>query len=283
MRWIQKALLSNLALASVFALTSGSVHAQNNRQAPTNNSDLARQNLGRVAASAMEIKTVLVKDPGIMVELKRWVAKDATQHGQVLTETDLTDDAIFDRLVSDIEFRSVATMLVQRYGYLVPQLNPDSAAGKEQDMLSKERAKLTAQNDQDDFARDREKREKRQRQAEYCQPQSYDTQLYQQCMDQQRDLDRQQYPAQFGPNELPQDQDNAPGQYGPAQPNQQNQPRNTMDGQLQRASLSEDELNGEMPELPLGGYISSSMLLGMGRSSLGGGGGSGSSRSSDDG
>ena len=165
MRWIQKALLSNLALAFVFALTSGSVHAQNNRQIPTNNSDLARQNLGHVAASAMEIKTVLVKDPGIMVELKRWVAKDATQHGQVLTETDLTDDAIFDRLVSDIEFRSVATMLVQRYGYLVPQLNPDSAAGKEQDMLSKERAKLTAQNDQDDFAKDREKREKRQRQA----------------------------------------------------------------------------------------------------------------------
>ncbi len=231
----------------------------------------------------MEIKTVLVKDPGIMVELKRWVAKDATQHGQVLIETDLTDDAIFDRLVSDVEFRAIATQLVQRYGYLVPQLNPDSVAGKEQDMLSKERAKLTAQNEQDDFTKDREKREKRQRQAEYCESQSYDPQLYQQCVDQQRDLDRQQYPAQYGPNGSPQDQDNMPGQYGPTQPNQQNQPRNNMGGQLQRASLGDDELNGELSELPLGGDISSSMLLGGGRSSLGLGGGSlSSSRSSDD-
>jgi len=284
MRCIFKIVISNVILAFVFALTSSSVDAQNNRQTPTNNSDLARQNLSRVAASAMEIKTVLVKDPGIMVELKRWVAKDATQHGQVLIETDLTDDAIFDRLVSDVEFRAIATQLVQRYGYLVPQLNPDSVAGKEQDMLSKERAKLTAQNEQDDFTKDREKREKRQRQAEYCESQSYDPQLYQQCVDQQRDLDRQQYPAQYGPNGSPQDQDNIPGQYGPTQPNQLNQPFNTMGGQLQRASLGDDELNGELSELPLGGDISSSMLLGMGRSSLGlgGGGGSSSSRSSDD-
>ena len=284
MRCIAKTLSSTLRWVCVFTLAAISVRAQATHQLPTNNSDLARQNLGRVAASAMEIKTVLVKDPGIMVELKRWVAKDATQHGQVLTEEDLTDDAIFNRLVSDVEFRSTATLLVQRYGYLVPQLNPDSVAGKEQDMLSKERAKWVAQSEQDDFAKARERNEKRQRQAEYCEPQSFDPQLYEQCMDQQRDLDRQQYPAQFGPNESPQDQGNPPGQYGPAQPNQQNQPRNNMGGQLQRASLGQDELNGDMPELPLGGGdISTSMLLGAGRSSLGYGGGSSTSRSSEDG
>src|ERR1700748_2016305 len=149
MRRISKTFVVNLCLACSFALSASSLQAQTNRQAPMNNSDLARQNLGRVGASATEIKTVLVKDPGIMVELKRWVAKDATQHGQALTEQDLTDDAIFDRLQSDVEFRAIATQLVQRYGYLVPQLNPESQVGKEQDMLSKERAKFTAQEEQE--------------------------------------------------------------------------------------------------------------------------------------
>jgi polysaccharide biosynthesis/export protein len=274
-----KTLVLSLSLVGFLGLGAGSVHAQTNRQLPMNNSDLARQNLSRVSASATEIKTVLVKDPGIMVEIKRWVAKDATQHGQVLTEDDLTDDAIFNRLVSDVEFRSIATQLVQRYGYLVPQLNPDSVAGKEQEMLSKERAKLTAQGEQDDLQSIREKNQRRQRQAEYCESQNYDSQLYQQCMDQQRELERQQYPAQLGPNELPQDQRER-DQFIPGQPNQQNQPRNTVGGQIQRASLGEDELN--IPELPLGAGDVSPSMLGIGRSSPGLSSESIPSRSSDD-
>ena len=274
-----------LSVACILGLAVSSVHAQTNRQLPTNNSDLARQNLSRVGASATEIKTVLVKDPGLMVDLKRWVAKDATQHGQVLTEDDLTDDAIFSKLVSDVEFRSVATQLVQRYGYLVPQLNPDSVAGKEQDMLSKERARVIAADELESASKDRDKSEARRRARQYCEPQNYDPQLYQQCLDEQRDLDRQQYPAQFGPNESPQDQNNPPRQqYGPSQPNQQDQQRNSIGGQLQRASLGDDGLNGDMPELPLGGAdASSALLLGSGRSSLGLGGGASSSRSSEDG
>src|ERR1700722_1711000 len=287
MRWIQKALLSNLAVACFLAFAANSVRAQTNRQLPTNNSDLARQNLSRVGASATEIKTVLVKDQGLMVELKRLVARDATQHGQVLIEQDLTDDAIFDRLGSDGDFRSVATQLLQRYGYLVPQLNPDSVAAKEQDMLSKERAKLIAADEQENSSKDRDKSEARRRAAEYCEPQNYDSQLYQQCLDQQRDLNRQQYPAQYGPNQSPQDQNNPPGQqYGPSQPNQQDQPRNNFGGQLQRASLGEEGLNGDLSDLPLGGADASTSLLlggGGGRSSLGFGSGSSSSRSSDDG
>ncbi len=280
MHRISKILISSLALAVFLVLGAGEASAQNERPLPTSNSDLARQNFSRVAASATDIKTVLVKDSGIMVELKRWVAKDATQHGQVLTEIDLTDDAIFSRLVSDIEFRSIATQLVQRYGYLVPQLNPDSAAGKEQELVSKERAKWTVQNEQEEFTKAREKNAKRQRAAEYCNPQSFDPQQYQQCMDQQRDVE-QEYPAQLGPNESPQDQGTSPGQYSPSQPSQQNQPRNTMGGQIQRTSLGPDDLNGDIPELPLGGNLT----LGMGssQSSIGLGSASSSARSSEDG
>ena len=84
-----------------------------------------------MAASADQLKEVLVKDVGILVELKRWVAKEATDNGQIVEDSSLTDQTIFDRLEGDITFRSVATRLVQRYGYLRPIINPDSEVGKE--------------------------------------------------------------------------------------------------------------------------------------------------------
>jgi protein involved in polysaccharide export with SLBB domain len=94
---------------------------------------------------------VLLKDPGILVELKRWVAKEATDSGQVVDDNALTDQAIIDRLDQDIEFRSIATQLVQRYGYLLPTLNPDSEAAKEQDLVLKQRARRLVQlEDQED-------------------------------------------------------------------------------------------------------------------------------------
>jgi len=96
--------------------------------------ELAIQNLDRVAASAEQIGEVLRKDPGLMVELKRWVAKEATDNGQVLEDSDVTDQAIFGRLGSDVAFRSVATRLLQRYGFLVPAVLPGSEYAKEQEL-----------------------------------------------------------------------------------------------------------------------------------------------------
>jgi protein involved in polysaccharide export with SLBB domain len=108
-------------------------------------SDLAKDNLLRVAASAPQIQSVLARDAGILVELKTWVAKEATDNGQVVDDSLLTDQAIFDRLDHDVEFRSVATRLVQRYGYLLPAVNPDSVIAKQQELVLKERAHIMAQ------------------------------------------------------------------------------------------------------------------------------------------
>lgn len=117
----------------------------------TEASDLSKENYSRVAASSAQIKTVLVQNAGLMVELKRWVAKDATDDGQVVEDVNLSDDAIFDRLDRDVAFRSVATRLLQRYGYLLPTANPDSSLGKEQEFVLKERARrLVALEMQDD-------------------------------------------------------------------------------------------------------------------------------------
>ena len=70
-------------------------------------SELARDNLDRVAASPAQLKAVLLQDTGLMVELKSWIAKEASDNGQVLSEEDLTDAAVYRRL-TNIKFRSVA-------------------------------------------------------------------------------------------------------------------------------------------------------------------------------
>ena len=111
------------------------------QQAP----DLTQENLGRVAASAIQIRSVLVKDEGLMVELKRWVAKEATDSGQVVEDSSLTDQAIFERLEQDVAFRSVATRLLQRYGYLMPAPNPESDFAKQKELVLKERARRLVQ------------------------------------------------------------------------------------------------------------------------------------------
>ena len=108
-------------------------------------SELAKANYDRVAASAPQIKEVLLRDPGLLVELKTWIAKEASDNGQFVSDDELTDVAVFDRLTRDVKFRAVATRLVQRYGYLKPIVNPDSEMGKQQDLLLKERVRRLEQ------------------------------------------------------------------------------------------------------------------------------------------
>jgi protein involved in polysaccharide export with SLBB domain len=111
----------------------------------SNSFELDKKNSDRVAAAPQQIREVLVKDPGLLVELKRWVSKEATSNGQIVDDADLTDQAIFDRLDTDVVFRSTATRLVQRYGYLLPGVNPDSELGKQQELVLKERARRLVQ------------------------------------------------------------------------------------------------------------------------------------------
>ena len=144
------------------------VRAQNQNSRPLQSSDLAKENLSRVAASAGEIKPVLLKDSGLLVELKRWVAKDATDHGQIITDTDLTDDAIFDRLENDVQFRAVATLLLQQYGYLVPQVNPDSDLAKQQQLLIQERIKWITQDEEEARTQQRTQLTQTRQNTRYC-------------------------------------------------------------------------------------------------------------------
>ena len=241
--------------AILIAILSGCIvtPAQNQRPAPMPSSDLGRANLNRVSASAAEIKVVLLKDPGLMVELKRWVAKDATDHGQILRDEDMTDDAIFDRLTADIQFRSTATLLVQRYGYLVPKLNPDSDAGKEHELLVQERVKWAAQHAEEGRAKAHAKKEEALEKARACEEQ--DEQL---CPD----LQRSSRPSPRAGYEQGQDQDNGtgdlPSRSNPTYPDLTSPSPGTT-GPLERAQLMQTSGDGsEISQLSGGELLGSS-------------------------
>lgn len=134
------------------------------RNRDTELTDLVDDNLSHVAASAAEIREVLVKDSGLLVELKRWIAKEATDAGQIVQDSDLSNAAVFDRLDRDVRFRSIATRLLQRYGYLMPAVNPDSSLGKEEELVLKERARrlvqIEAQEDSESLKPDQEEQKR---------------------------------------------------------------------------------------------------------------------------
>lgn len=159
-----------LAAPSMLSGQSGQRHVDSEDQMQTaiqgGLTDLAKDNLNRVAASSAQIKAVLIKDAGLLVELKRWVAKEATDNGQVVEDASLSDQAIFDRLDHDIVFRSVATRLLQRYGYLLPAANPDSNLGKEEDYVLKERARRLVQIEQQQDSESLRPEDKRQQEIE---------------------------------------------------------------------------------------------------------------------
>lgn len=130
-RTLSRAAAAFLLLSSTPA---ASVSAQDSA-APRARQDLSSKNFSRVGASATQIQEVLRREPGLLVELKRWVAKEATDRGQIVDDEALTEQGIFSRLDADPEFRALATRLLQRYGHLVPKPLPMSEAAEERGWL----------------------------------------------------------------------------------------------------------------------------------------------------
>jgi polysaccharide export outer membrane protein len=104
--------------------------------------DIVADNLDRVAATADQILEVLGQDTGLMVEMKRVIAQDAGAGGQLLEESDLSDAAVNQLLHENSRARVLATRLLQRYGHLLPKIDPLSEAASELKarQLARERA-----------------------------------------------------------------------------------------------------------------------------------------------
>src|SRR5882672_12298752 len=155
-------------LATILSVYSLTVLSQTRPQTPAPQSELARQNMAHVAASAGQLIAILHRDPGLLVELKRWIAKDATDHGQVIADTDLAEEAIFERLETDITFRSVATSIVQKYGYLLPTVNPESRLARQEELLMRERVRWAAQDEEVERQRARQEQTRTLQQTQSC-------------------------------------------------------------------------------------------------------------------
>lgn len=118
----------------------GPVAQRETQRSASEGGDLAADNLDRVAATAGQILEILDRDAGMMVEFKRMIAQDASASGQLLEESDLNESALAERLREDLRTRVLATRLLQRYGYLVPKINPDSELAAEHKLAMRERA-----------------------------------------------------------------------------------------------------------------------------------------------
>jgi protein involved in polysaccharide export with SLBB domain len=103
-------------------------------------SGIVADNLDRVAATASQILEIVNRDAGLMVELKRKLAEDAGESGQILEESDLNESTIAQRLAEDLRSRVLATRLLQEYGYLLPKVNPESDLAAEHNLEIRARA-----------------------------------------------------------------------------------------------------------------------------------------------
>src|SRR4030095_4758622 len=110
----RKAAVSSLVLIAHLLVCICALPQERDRQRPvrgdsppnrvSQTSELAKDNLDRVAASVAQLKVILLQDIGLLVELKRWMANEASNNGQVVADEDLTDAAVFERLASDVKF-----------------------------------------------------------------------------------------------------------------------------------------------------------------------------------
>ncbi len=197
----------------ILLMCSNGAFSQSRQTKPVSQSELARQNMAQVAADTQQLALILHRDAGLMVEVKRWIAKDATDHGQIITENDLAEEVIFDRLENDITFRSVVTEIVQKYGYLLPMVNPESPLAKQQDLLIQERVKWITEEEAADREKMKAEREKLAEQQNCdpgtanCAAQNAATPSTQQLPSQQQFPGMNQYPQAVPglepPNEMP--------------------------------------------------------------------------------
>jgi len=114
-----------LAIAILLVGVGGaSLFAQSSRIASDVSSDLARENLSHVAASAAELKAVLLKDAGLLVELKRWVRMKLLS--AALGRRDVVQGFCFARSIAK-DFNSVLSHDVMQSTIGMAELFADAA------------------------------------------------------------------------------------------------------------------------------------------------------------
>jgi protein involved in polysaccharide export with SLBB domain len=118
---IRALVLSVLALSS-FSLCSGTVLAQSSNPGASGNSvagDRGEQEAEQIVAlSPDKIIELLRAEPGLLLEVKKLLVREAFAQGRLLTPADLEDEALFRLLWEDEHVRVLATREIERRKYV---------------------------------------------------------------------------------------------------------------------------------------------------------------------
>jgi hypothetical protein len=118
---IRALVLSVLALSS-FPLCSGTVLAQSSNLGASGNSvagDRGEQEAEQIVAlSPDKIIELLRAEPGLLLEVKKLLVREAFAQGRLLTPADLEDEALFRLLWEDEHARVLATREIERRKYV---------------------------------------------------------------------------------------------------------------------------------------------------------------------
>lgn len=96
-----------------------------------------------VSLPAERIILLLEQEPGLFLEVKKMLARNAYEQGRILTAEELTDDAIFRLVLDDEETRAQITQQIVERGYVRAKPTNEELARE-----MAEQQKLLAQNDQ---------------------------------------------------------------------------------------------------------------------------------------
>ncbi len=84
----------------------------------------------RVSLSAATLTDILLHEPGLLLQVKRFLVLKAYEQGRLLDPEDLTDEALFRLLREDESVRILATEQVESRGYVKPKPNSEELEEK---------------------------------------------------------------------------------------------------------------------------------------------------------
>lgn len=118
-----RVLLQFVVVLSLCLWQCGEAYSQVKR--PVNPKARAEQEAERmVSLSAAAIQQILVREPGLLLEIKKALVRKAYEQGRLLDPADLTDNTLFALLQEDNNVRILATREIETRGYI--RANPKS-------------------------------------------------------------------------------------------------------------------------------------------------------------
>jgi protein involved in polysaccharide export with SLBB domain len=99
---------------------------------PANSKDRAEQQAEQmVSLSAAAIQQILVREPGLLLEVKKALVRKAYEQGRLLDPVDLTDETLFALLREDNNVRILATREIETRGYIQAKPKSDESRQKQ--------------------------------------------------------------------------------------------------------------------------------------------------------